>query len=84
MNPDEEIRLVQELGEKIGYGNMMEIASALWARKLNDYDGNGISVGADIPILFCAVNDQWWSIAKDSTLKAYRRIENYFEEQNNG
>lgn len=78
----EEIRLVKELGEKIGYGNMMEIASALWAKKLDDLDGNDISTGAFIPMPFCAVNDAWWSIAKESTLKAYRRIKDYFEEQN--
>ncbi len=31
-----EIIAVKRLGEEIGYGNMMDIASALWAIKLSD------------------------------------------------
>lgn len=31
-----EIRIVRELGERIGYGNMMTIAAALWTLKLRE------------------------------------------------
>ncbi len=31
LNRISEIRAVHELGEKIGYGNLMNLASALWA-----------------------------------------------------
>lgn len=45
----EEIRAVHRLGEQIGYGNMMDIASALWANSLErDY---GITSGAFIPTI---------------------------------
>lgn len=32
----DEIKEVKELGEKIGYGNMMSIASALWRKSLKE------------------------------------------------
>ena len=38
-----EVEAVKSLGDQIGYGNMMEIASALWAKAMIDtghpYDG---------------------------------------------
>lgn len=33
MNRKEEIARVEQLGEAIGYGNLMDIASGLWALK---------------------------------------------------
>ena len=30
MNPKEEVLAVKKLGDEIGYGNLMNIASALW------------------------------------------------------
>lgn len=42
LNRKEEILAVQELGEKIGYGNLMDIASALWAMKQTDEKGQPI------------------------------------------
>ena len=33
MNRKEEIAQVEQLGEAIGYGNLMDIASGLWALK---------------------------------------------------
>ncbi len=49
MNRKDEIQAVRELGEKIGYGNMMELASAMWAVKLlRDY---GSSEGAFVPTI---------------------------------
>lgn len=34
MNRSEEIFAVKQLGEKIGYGNLMDVASGLWAIKV--------------------------------------------------
>lgn len=48
MNRADEIQAVKELGERIGYGNMMDIASALWANKLEE---SGLPVsGAFVPV----------------------------------
>ena len=44
-----EIKEVRELGERIGYGNMMSIASALWRISLEDKWG--ITTGAFIPTI---------------------------------
>lgn len=41
-----EVEAVRQLGEWIGYGNMMDIASALWAIKL---EPQGMRSGAFIP-----------------------------------
>jgi hypothetical protein len=44
-----EILDVKELGEKIGYGNMMAVASALWRKSLKD---KGYPTGgAFIPVI---------------------------------
>lgn len=42
----DEVKAVKELGERIGYGNMMEIASALWRKsaKENSYPVSGAFV----------------------------------------
>jgi len=42
-----EIEQVKELGERIGYGNMMSIASGLWALMLEKQ--YGITSGAFVP-----------------------------------
>lgn len=39
MNEKNEMLAVKELGEKIGYGNMMSLASSLWAIDLQDKYG---------------------------------------------
>jgi len=44
---DKEIYLVQKIGDLIGYGNMMDIASALWAEELEK--SYNITTGAFIP-----------------------------------
>lgn len=49
MSRKTEIKAVETLGEAIGYGNMMDIASALWAEKLDiTY---GVSTGAFVPTI---------------------------------
>jgi hypothetical protein len=49
MDRKAEILSVKQLGESIGYGNMMDIASALWAEKLEK--SVGTSEGAFIPTI---------------------------------
>lgn len=44
-----EIEAVKRLGEQIGYGNMMDIASALWALSLERQ--YGITSGAFVPTI---------------------------------
>lgn len=81
----EEIRLVQELGEKIGYGNMMSIASALWARKLDDYDPKtGLSTGAEIPTLPHLLTDVGKDLARTLMTNEYGWVALYFKEHSNG
>lgn len=43
----EEILKTKELGDKIGYGNLMMIASALWRKSL--LENYGVSSGAFVP-----------------------------------
>ena len=51
-----EIKAVKELGDKIGYGNMMDIASSLWAIMLEDKYGH--SLGAFEPVCMFQVADK--------------------------
>jgi hypothetical protein len=61
-----EVVAVQRLGEKIGYGNLMSIASALWRRKLVKAYGKGYETGAFVPTMPCLVEEEWQeSIYKD-------------------
>jgi hypothetical protein len=52
MSRELEISLVQTLGKKIGYGNMMHIAEKLWRERL-EKDGMG---GGEFKIGCCASN----------------------------
>ena len=65
MDHYEEIKLVEELGDKIGYGNMMCIASVLWSRKLSNWHGYDLSDGAFVPTLLDFIKDEY----KAPTLK---------------
>lgn len=40
-----EAMAVKKLGESIGYGNLMELASALWRKDLKDQRSSGIKTG---------------------------------------
>lgn len=67
-----EVIAVKELGEKIGYGNMMSIASALWGLKLKKSQGN--SSGAFIPTLPYAMKKV---DGEKATEELERRIESF-------
>ena len=53
-----EVVAVQRLGEQIGYGNLMWLASALWRRKLVKDWGDGHEKGAFLPTVSCLLNEE--------------------------
>lgn len=58
LNRNSEIQLVKILGEKIGYGNIMDIASALWANKLEEDYGTTVETsGAHVPTILPLINE---------------------------
>ena len=59
-----EVQAVKDLGDQIGYGNMMEIASALWAIDLS-------ADGLPEEVAFCITID---SNLKDSDLTKLERF----------
>jgi len=59
----DEIKEVKELGEKIGYGNMMSIASALWRKSLKEKD-YPIS-GAFVPTCLEFIKEDLQDLDKD-------------------
>lgn len=54
-----EVAAVQRLGEQIGYGHLMSLASALWRRHLTKEYGEKIADGAFIPTLKMLVVEDW-------------------------
>lgn len=75
----EEIRLVEELGSKIGYGNMMSIASSLWAETLDYEYGDGTSGGAFIPAIMPYIKDEFKDTVKCQSAVARSWIDVYRE-----
>lgn len=67
----DEIKEVKELGEKIGYGNMMSIASALWRKSLKEKD-YPIS-GAFVPTCLEFIKEDLQDLDKDGR-KLYDKI----------
>ncbi len=55
MDRHDEILSVKRLGEEIGYGNLMSIASALWAVNLEEK--HGITTGNFIPTMIFDIKD---------------------------
>ena len=54
-----EVAAVQRLGEQIGYGHLMSLASALWRRNLTKEYGEKMAQGAFIPTLKMLVVEDW-------------------------
>lgn len=64
-----EIELVKNIGENIGYGHLMYLASALWRKKLEE---TGVPVGgAFIPTCPSGVND---SELTEKAMKHYDKL----------
>jgi hypothetical protein len=68
MNREQEVLAVKLLGETIGYGNMMSIATALWRKTLRDsgYPQSGAFIGT----IYQLLNDEGKEIA-DKELPHY-------------
>ena len=66
-NLEQEVKAVQKLGEEIGYGNMMTIASSLWRKKLRD-EGYPIS-GAFVPTCIGMFDKEGEDMAKDEAIR---------------
>ena len=64
-----EVIAVQRLGEQIGYGHLMSLASALWRRNLTKEYGEKIAEGAFVPTLKMLVVEDWQeNIEKENKL----------------
>ena len=75
----EEIRLVEELGSKIGYGNVMSIASALWAKKLSNYHGSDLSSGAFVPAIMMYIKDEYKDSVEQGRSVERNWVDSYYE-----
>lgn len=75
MNHADEIKAVKELGERIGYGNLMHIASALWDRDLRrTMKDNEFNDGCFVPTCFCFVKDKFRNMTMSEHLQEYNRV----------
>lgn len=70
-----EIQQVKALGELIGYGNLMDIASILWAKKLQD-DGYD-NIGAFYPMILPEIKE---GDLKEYAIKDRKQKLAYFKE----
>lgn len=70
-----EIMAVKSLGEQIGYGHLMELASALWRKKLQQ--SNTPITGATVPASIYDLKEEVLELVKknckiyDSIIKEY-------------
>lgn len=63
----QQVNAVKELGDEIGYGHLMHLASALWRQKLRD--GGIPENGAFIPTIdFCLKKSELKEMNKDKVL----------------
>lgn len=70
----QEIIAVKELGESIGYGNLMDIASALWAMKLSS---DGIERIMHVPTVEPCMKKKEWERTREQVLGRIGEIKNY-------
>lgn len=71
---NKEVNAVKELGESIGYGHLMELASALWRKSLNE-DGFPAD-GAFITSLLIGFKDDW----KNNAIETCTMYDNIVEQ----
>jgi hypothetical protein len=77
MNREQQILAVKLLGETIGYGNMMSIATALWRKDLRD---NGYpESGAFMATLYELLTDEGKEIADKEIPHYDREIEKFLK-----
>lgn len=70
----QEINAVKELGEAIGYGNLMDIASALWALKLSD---DGVERIMHVPTVEPCMKKKYWKQKREEVLGRMEEIKSY-------
>lgn len=82
-----EITLVKNLGDQIGYGNLMGLASALWRKALIDSGcpKELTELSVFVPVSIAGVKDEWLDEVKGSasiydSYVNYINYDNYFEE----
>ncbi len=79
MNAKNEIKAVKALGEEIGYGQLMILASALWRKSLKDKGYP--EVGAFVPTCLPFIGDKEILENTEKENKVYDRlIEKYANE----
>ncbi|WP_303834686.1 hypothetical protein [Ruminococcus flavefaciens] len=69
----QEVLVVKSLGEKIGYGNLMDIASVLWAEDLQRHAEPDI--GAFYPAILTQLKDD--DLKEDAIRNRFRKIQLY-------
>jgi len=71
MTQEQEINFVKNLGESIGYGHLMSIASALWRKSLKEkgYPEDG----AFVPTCIAFINKEMVEMTEESN-KMYDKI----------
>lgn len=74
MSRKSEIIEVKALGERIGYGNMMDIASALWSMKLSD---DGIERIMHVPTVEPCMKKKEWERTRLQVLGRIDEIKTY-------
>ena len=74
MRRKNEIIEVKALGERIGYGNMMDIASALWSMKLSD---DGILRIMHVPTVEPCMKKKEWERTRLQVLARIDEIKTY-------
>lgn len=70
----QEINAVKNLGEKIGYGNLMNIASALWAMKMS---ADGIERIMHVPTVEPCMKKKEWERTRKEVLFRIEEIKRY-------
>lgn len=70
----QEIIAVKELGEVIGYGNLMDIASALWAMKLS---GDWVERIMHVPTIEPCMKKKEWERTREQVLGRAEEIKSY-------
>ena len=74
MSRKSEIIEVKALGERIGYGNIMDIASALWSMKLSD---DGIERIMHVPTVEPCMRKKEWERTRLQVLARIDEIKTY-------
>lgn len=71
----DEIAKVNELGAQIGYGNLMDIASALWAKSEGDTSENCEAAYSNVPIGIAYLTEEGKFAAKLDLMTRLDEIE---------